>query len=519
MRLINKIFNFFNSKQGRLYLLVFIIALSLFTYLHFDQTFADPDSFYHAKMPSILMEQGAITEFPWLSATNLKYNFIDHHFLYHLALIPFVELFPPLFGLKIATIILSSLAILIIFWFLKQLKVRGAFWYIIFLLTINPFIFRLNLAKAQALVLIFLFLIIYLIFNRRYLSLMLVSALYVWLYGGWPLILLIVGLYVIISWIKNLSEHKNWLINKIGKVKLCRQGLWLVFNVLAGLLAGLFFSPYFPKNLNFYWQQSFKIAVLNYQHLIGVGGEWYPYDFPDLLAAALPFFVLFLFALVIFFSYRKKQSVNGWLFLFLSFLFFGLTLKSRRYVEYFIPLAVCFSALSITSVIDSIKSNLAKLMPKKLLFLLPLLILLVFSPFFVRDIRKIKRQYSQGYSFDRFIGASQWLKQNSNPGDIVFHSDWDEFPFLFYHNDENYYLVGLDPTFMYDSDKDLYQRWVDIVNGNEVNKMYFTIKEIFDASYVFVDMTSNQPFAGNMDGNFYFEKVFEDESSRVYRVN
>ena len=134
MRLVNRLANFFSERQFIQYLLIFAVSFVLFAYLHSDYTFADPDSFYHAKKTIILKDSGAITEFPWLSATNLKNSFIDHHFLYHLALIPFVSIMPPLLGLKLATILFSSLLVLLFFWFLKSLQIRAAFWYTFFLI-------------------------------------------------------------------------------------------------------------------------------------------------------------------------------------------------------------------------------------------------------------------------------------------------------------------------------------------------------------------------------------------------
>ncbi len=518
MGLVDKIANFFIERQYKLYLLLFIIAASLFTYLQFDATFADPDSFYHAKMAQVLAQKGAITEFPWLSATTLKYNFIDHHFLYHLALIPFVKLFSPLIGLKIATIIFASLAMVTIFWFLRQLKIRGAFWYVLFLLTINPFIFRLNLAKAQQLVLIFLFLFIYLLFNRRYLGLILISCFYVWLYAGWPLLLLLVLIYAIINWFWAIRYH-NWLVFRWRRFRVCQQNILLSFSVGLGLLAGLFFNPYFPKDLGFYWQQSFKIAVLNYQHLIGVGGEWYPYKLLDLFLAAMPFFVFFIIALITFGYLVKKQPMNSWFFLSLSILFFALTLKSRRYVEYFIPLAVCFSALSLNSVIDLIKNQLKKFIPRQLILLLPFIVLLILSPVFIQGLGLVKESYQQGFAFDKFQEPAEWLNQHSLNGDIVFHSDWDEFPILFYHNDKNYYIAGLDPTFMYFFDPDLYQRWVDITTGSSADNFYSVIKNLFGARYVFVDINQNSAFDRNLANNFNFLKVFENQEARIYQLS
>lgn len=518
MDLIHKTTHFFNQRQYLLYLLLFVITVSLFTYLQFDPTFADPDSFYHAKMALILNERGAITEFPWLSATTLKYNFVDHHFLYHLILIPFVELFPPLIGLKIATILFASLAILVIFWFLRQLNIKGAFWYVLFLLTVNPFIFRLNLAKAQALVLILFFLFITLLFTRRYLALILASCFFVWLYGGWPLVLLLTFVYGVINYFWP-TQKRGWVATKLGKIRIFGQSLLLLISVGLGALAGLFFNPYFVKNFQFYWQQSFKIAILNYQYLIGVGGEWYPYQPLNLFLGALPFFLILIFAIAIFIIYFKKQTANSWFFLVLSLFFLVLTLKSRRYVEYFIPVAFCFSALSINIFLILIEDKLVKLMPKKIILLIPPIILLALSPIFIRDWGLIKNSFTSGFSFTKFAEASEWLKDNSEEGDIVFHTDWDEFPLLFYHNDKNYYLVGLDPTFMYEYDKDLYKRWADIVTGQTSKNLYPVVKDIFGAKYVFVDVKQNATFDQNLANNFYFKKVFENEEAKVYQVN
>ncbi len=498
------------------YLLIFFISFVLFAYLQADYTFADPDSFYHAKKTMILRDMGAITQFPWLSATDLKNSFIDHHFLYHLALIPFVSIMPPLLGLKLATILSCSLLVLLFFWFLKSLKVRFAFWYALFLITVNPFIFRINLAKAQAVVLILLFLFLYCLINRHYICLTLLSAFYVWLYAGWPLALVLVVIYSLVDYF--------WPINKLGwpvkndRHKIIRRSFLLFASVFSGSLAGLFFNPYFPHNFKFYWEQTFKIAIINYQYMIGVGGEWYPYPIFDLIFSASPFFVVFIFALSGFIFSYKKQTVNSWFFGILSFLFFVLTLKSRRYVEYFIPLLVCFSALSINVFWPSVEKKLSKLMKKKY-FLIAFAIFVIFIPFFVREIASVKISFKSAISFDKFIKPSQWLKDNSNPGDIVFHSDWDEFPILFYHNDKNYYLVGLDPTFMYSYDKDLHRRWVEIVLGKSNENLYKTIKDIFGASYIFVDINDNKAFDNNLANNFYFEKVFENNEAKIYKVN
>jgi hypothetical protein len=514
MSLIIPISQFLNRRPYLAYLVVFIVSISLFAYLQSDPTFADPDSFYHAKMAELLIDQGATTQFPWLTATDLQYRYVDHHFLYHLALVPFAVVFGSLLGLKIATILFASLMVVVFYWFLRRLKVVGALGFTLFLLTINPFIFRLNLAKAQALVLIVLLLALYLLFTRRYLALLLVSFFYVWLYAGWPLLLGATILFLILTWLLT-GRQTDWLIFKKLGSTVNRQNIGLLFSVVIGLLAGLFFNPYFPNNLAFYWQQTVQIGLVNYQYLIDVGGEWYPYKVFDLLLAAAPFFVVFAIALIVFLGSVKRQSVQSWFFLIMTALFLLLTLKSRRNVEYLIPVALIFSALSLTIWWRSVEKIRNRFKPG-LLFLVGLVV--VALPIFYRDITAVKDSYQRGFGFTHFSEPALWLVEHTPANSIIFHSDWDEFPFLFLYNDHNRYIVGLDPSFMYSYDKDLHQKWVGVTTGQITQDLYLIIKNLFGADYVFVDLSSNQAFANNLANNIHFSEVFANQESRIYQV-
>jgi hypothetical protein len=237
------------------------------------------------------------------------------------------------------------------------------------------------------------------------------------------------------------------------------------------------------------------------------------------MVAATPFFVLFIAAIMVFFINFKKQSLNSWFFAVVTAIFFVLTLKSQRYVEYFIPLAVGFSALSLNVIFDSTKKRLSQLLSPGLVLILPLLVLFAISPLIYRDLKAIKDTYQQkGFGFNQFTLSSQWLADHSSPGDIVFQTDWDQFPLLFYHNDKNYYLVGLDPTFMYVYDPDIFQRWLDLVLDQGNLDLYQNIKTVFGAKYVFIDLKKNQAFDRNLAGNFYFKKIYQDQEAKIYQV-
>ena len=97
------------------------------------------------------------------------------------------------------------------------------------------------------------------------------------------------------------------------------------------------------------------------------------------------------------------------------------------------------------------------------------------------------------------------------------HTDWDDFPMLFYHNSQNYYIVGLDPTFMYNYNSKLYQLFADITMAKVSTGLSRKIKENFNARYFVVE-------AGRDKLNEYlqldpgFDMVYEDEDGRLYKL-
>ena len=91
-----------------------VLWLIFFASLAFVQ-FASPDlpdndGYYHIKLASLMRTEGLKPDFPWLPLSILNENeFYDHHFLFHVALIPFT--FGDLrLGAKWAAVTFASLA-------------------------------------------------------------------------------------------------------------------------------------------------------------------------------------------------------------------------------------------------------------------------------------------------------------------------------------------------------------------------------------------------------------------------
>ena len=545
-----KVNNWIENNKAISYLLLFLLVFVFFTWLEYAPVFSDPDSFYHAKVTQIMSEEGVIRDFPYLQFTTLREGYIDHHLAYHLYLIPFVKIFPLAVGVKIGHILLVCLAFLMFYWLLNKMKVYFAHYYTLLLFFAAPFVFRMGLIKAQPLSLIFLFLGSYLILNRKYILLFVLSWFYVWSYGGWFLMLILAGIYVfvesldvaiggtretLLSKIMNFGKGRFGFIDRIYSfiIYFIRnafkiENIFLIGSVFCGLTAGLVINPYFPKNLEFYWVHIIKIAFINYQDTIGVGAEWYPYTPNQFFTNSMIPVVLGFAALLIFLNYHKKFDIKVKYFLALFLAFLLATLKSRRNIEYFTPFGIIFAGVVFSRAIDirSIKNDLKefkKALRKILLYDLYIKIFLgMCLAFFIGLVvfnmpYQAKKELSDGANYNYLAGASQYLINNSEQGEIVLHSDWDEFPMLFFHNNHNYYIVGLDATFMYLYDSELYEKWVDITQGKRYKKLYNIIKDDFEASYI-LSTTDHEDMIRSLDNNFYFDKVYEDNEAIIYKV-
>ncbi|MBU0707008.1 hypothetical protein KKG41_01415 [Patescibacteria group bacterium] len=508
---------------------VFLIAFAFFFVLQYHDTLSDPDSFYHAKMALLMKEQGVITQFPWLGEfTVLGEAYIDQHFLYHVLLIPFVSALHPIIGLKIATTLFASLFVVTFYWLLRRLHMRWAAWLSLLLLLMNPLVFRLSLAKAPSLSLIVLLIGSYFIVKQRWKPLVILSFIYVWLYGGFAVIILSSGLYflidIVVSTYRRIFNSQSGGVNLL-KVLTTNKSWKSLVATIVGVILGIVVNPYFPQNLFYYRYQLFEIGIKNYRDIIGVGGEWYPYVPIELVGATVLLTLAFIGALVLFLIKSKRNLKRNIFFLALAAFFLLLTFKSRRYVEYYIPMACLFSFTIYGSLFWQLKPGYywKRLVyfksRKKIMVALVVLYFLITVPTIIVQ-RYIQERNSMVNSIPhtKFLEVSQWLSSHSDKGDIVFHSSWDEFPMLFYHNDTNYYIGGLDQTFMYLYNKDLHKKWVDITTGKQSENLYEIISGDFKARYVLASQ-KHTAMKRNIKSVSELEKVYEDSEAVVYEVH
>jgi hypothetical protein len=135
---------------GSILLAGFVLFLGLVQFS--TPNLPDNDGYYHIKLAEIMRTEGLKPAFPWLPLTILNAReFYDHHFLFHVALIPFT--FDDLrLGAKFAAVIFAALAFLMIWRLLDRQRVPFAFLWALGLLAVSEaFIYCMSITRAQSL--------------------------------------------------------------------------------------------------------------------------------------------------------------------------------------------------------------------------------------------------------------------------------------------------------------------------------------------------------------------------------
>lgn len=462
----------------------------------------DNDGYYHIKFAQIMRTEGLKPDFPWLPLSILnEKDFYDHHFLFHVALIPFT--FGDLrLGAKWAAVIFASLAFLAIWYLFQRQRVPLAWLWALGLLGISDaFLYRMSVTRAQSLSLALLALGFLWLLEGKYWRLTILAFFYVWFYDAFPLLLALAGLHVLaIALTERRFEYRPLLF------------------VGGGILLGMLINPYFPANITF----SIKhiLPKLTDATTLNVGNEWYPYDTGQLLGNSLPALAALASGILALGLSGRKMDVRT-AFGFLAMAMFGFMLfQARRFIEYFPPFVLIFAAFAWTPLIADFQPPTFGQRSRPFQFasanLPALLLLIAVIAGAVRSIPANRESLQQSSPYDLYAGASAWLEENTPAGARVFQTDWDDFPRLFFYNTHNTYLIGLDPTYMQLYDKDLYDLWVKITRG-EVKQPSHIIATTFGSRYVHTDLDHGD-FLDKAAHDPGLKEVYRDDQAVLFEV-
>ena len=460
----------------------------------------DNDGYYHIRWAALLRENWPhLPAFEALPLTTLnEENYVDHHYLFHVLLIPFT-LGDLRLGAKLAAVVFSSLGIASLFGLMVANQVRHRWlWLAPLVAGSEHFLYRMSMTRAPALSLALLGLGTYLLFKRRHVWLAGLSFVFVWSYSLFPLMLAFAVAYSIAIY---LSER--------------RIDLWGVLSSFIGIAAGLVINPYFPKNLSLFREHVLMKYAGTYP--VDVGVEWYPYEAWAMLGISAVAFVVYFVGLLAF-DYRERQlDFKPLFFLIVSFLLLLMAFKSRRFIEYWPPFAVLFAAYTIGARLEVVRFDRFVRTRDRVIAAIASAVVTTAAILWMGGClwtaREDVKSETDPYAYR---GASEWIAANTPPGTMIFNTDWDDFPMLFYYSPNSQYIVGLDPTYLHDRDPDLWKLYASITLGEEDN-LAPLIRERFGAEYVFTD-NEHPDFLRIAEESGDFEKVFGDKFTTLLRV-
>jgi hypothetical protein len=479
----------------------FVLIFAVMSWIEFaGPAILDNDGYYHirwaATVGDSLPHLPAFTQLP-LTTLN-EQDYVDHHFLYHLLLVPFT--YGDLrIGAKLAAAAFSSLGIASLFALLVACRVPYRWlWLAPLVASSEPFLYRMSMTRAPALSLVCLGCGIYLILKEKHLLLAFLAFTFVWMYSLFPLILALAAIYSITIY---LCER--------------RVDLRAAAASFIGIVAGMVFNPYFPKNWKLLLEHLRMKLTTSYS--VDVGVEWYPYETWAILAGSVVAFIIFFVALAAF-DYRSRvRDPKPLFFLLVAMMFLLMAFKWRRFIEYWPPFAVLFGAFTISPKLEAMNLTWLKQTRDRWIAAIgaagAVVVALALMGSVVLGAHTNVESEASPFAYK---GASEWIRANTPKGSIVFNTDWDDFPMLYYYNPDNTYIVGLDPTYLYDRDRRLWKMYEEITLGQESNPAPL-IRRSFGAEYVFTD-NHHGAFLQIARESGDFEVVYKDEDTTVLKI-
>ncbi len=497
----------------------------------------DWDGYYHIRWSALLWEslsQGRwLPEFHWLPFTVLgPETYADHHFLFHLLQIPFLWFFEPVMAAKLSTVFYGSLAIFSVYWLMFRYKVDYMLlWLAAILGCANSFYYRMNMAKAPPLTILFTIAGIYLLFERKYVWLFPLMFFFVWTYSLFPMLLIAAFIWaIIIGWNERKFEWKPLAYTS------------------GGMILGNIINPYFPTNLWLFWEHFVtKLKVGDFA--VAVGGEWYPYNGVELLMNFPIALLAVLMGYILFTPRDGKLPEKSTFFLMFVTILLVSQFRSKRFAEYFPPFAILFAAFSwqafripyLLQLPEDFKQDIEPYLDKakkterqkmfdllKQLGIWSLGLVLVAwitynlagvdmtrwvdfkQPGLISNIRGNEPN-------EKYKNAMTWANENIPEGEIIYNCNWDNFPKMFFYDTKHRYVWGLDPNYLYSKNPELYKLMGEL-NSGKIEDPAPVIREKFNSRFIFSEADDNVKFIANCLQSGWCETAYRDKDAIILKI-
>jgi hypothetical protein len=430
------------------------------------------DGYYHFRIGEEILERGPWVDIRWLPFTVLGERGPDHHWLWHLLLAPFALLGHSLTAVKAAVVFTGALVPAALTLGCRWQGIPYAPLFASLAVTTSAVLpERYLMLRAQGMALVLTALALVAMTKRRYGLLGLVAFLFMQLYHGAVILVLVGAIWMLLQWLTT-REFESRVAVAVG----------------AGLFLGLLLSPWFPENVGYLvFHTIFKVGRA---YLELAGTEWYPTVWPRLFQESWPAHVILAFASAgaIWAWHRKPAKLlqaETVLFLAVAFVFLVLYKSSWRFVDYYAPFAVLAAGLVVRDMGPvwrewRIPSGAAAAC---------LVLAVVLGGW--RSIGVIEN--SPKTAPTKYARVMSYLSQHGQPGDVVLNTHWTDFVQLVWHDPRFRYASGLDGHYLlYGDDADQFEFWFALrdVDNFEGEIVGLLAMEHFDARWIVVPAAS-----------------------------
>jgi hypothetical protein len=487
-----------------------LFSAVFFSYYQFSSEYlCGTDPYFHVKLAQIIRQSGPVLDFPWAQWSSWRDGYFDKEVIYHLYISFFVG-GDVLFGAKVANVLLGVGIFTSFMWILLANRMRWAwFWYFILLSSGGYFLFRMNVSRPQVMSVLILLLGLHFLMNERHFIVGLVSLVYSLSYTGH-------------------YQFVGLALGYVGVVYLMERRLpWRVFVfALGGMLSGWLVHPNFPHNVAGFWLQNVQVIAAHWVPKVNLnmGGELNPMTTRSLLgvngATLIPLWIAFVLALT-----KRPQVSTRTVYLFAaSTLYLIMTLFTKRFAEYWIPVTALFHASFYSQFLggwEPVRKLVQFFTERRLLGGLMAVLLFPPSAFWAlaialgkgaRDVRfrllartggvlvvvglvvGLGGQFVASHldSFRQvnrceeptYGPSARFIRDRIPKGSRILTCDWDDAPYLFFYSHHHYYTVFLDPNFMYAWRPDIWHTWDRLTHAKDPDPLG-TLKDTFKADYVY----------------------------------
>lgn len=391
----------------------------------------DDDTAYHFSVARLMADNGVLHSFPWTRFSWQANHYADKEFLFHLLFVPVAGL-----GFNTASRIVGSLCgtlvLVTVYRLLRAERVRDAGLWTLVPLTVSIFVYRFAQVRPQLLSIALAILFLHAYARGRLWRVAIVSLLYPLSYVAfWQLPLLLV---IAVEAARFFSgERLHWKPATVA---------------VAGIAVGVALHP---NSLNLLEMNRIHMVDILFKNAWGdrvefnMGEEFEPFSILEWLQFLIIPAVMLLWA--VYASWRNRRGEHLPLaFAIAACLFACLTIRSNRFLEYFVPFAAV--ALALASAHYARRHLAAGICATSLVMTLGVGTI----PF--ENLRSM-----QSRNWEMNSETARLFAGYLPAGATVFTSGWEYTGSLLLNLPGRYYMVALDPTLMYRNDPKLYDDW------------------------------------------------------------